>query len=135
MRKAVVGNRVALRQFAAGEFGVSLRAAPEQEECRLDAFALERIENAPGRTWLGSVVEGEHDLLCRQRECGREVLAANARGRRRVDLEHARGAECIGITGAGRRRGLCCRRRDRERKDHEKWPHRYLAWCAGHPLQ
>src|SRR5262245_52964917 len=68
-----------------------------------DARAHSRLSVSRTRAVVpgaGPVVEGEHDLLGREREGVMKVLAADARRRRGVDRQDARGAERFG--GAGR---------------------------------
>jgi hypothetical protein len=63
-----------------------------KEGC-LHAFVLERGQHAVGGAGRGPVVEGEHHLLRLKRQRLRKLLASDRRGLRRIDRQHACGAE------------------------------------------
>ena len=71
------------------------------EEDRLRAVRGKRREHRRGIFWPRSVVESEHHLALAQKVVGLEVLEAKTGTTRRVDLDHARDAKCVGITRAG----------------------------------
>jgi hypothetical protein len=122
----VVGNRVPLAQFAACQHRVRQRIAANKEERRARAFASERVEHARSGGGLGAIVEGEHDLLGRERQRLRKMLAANSRRRGRIHDENAGSAESIRIAGAGDYLAPHECRAQRKHRDRERASHRPL---------
>src|SRR5579871_337502 len=127
MREAVVRDGVSLGEFALRQRGRGGGIAAEQEERRVHAFVLERVEHLCGGARPRSVVEREYHLLRRERQRRGKLLAADARRRGRAHREHALGAERIGIarTGLGRHDpGECnarqCKENARQGKEEAK---------------
>ena len=102
MRERVVRDRMAVCEFAARKGGRGDRVASEQEEGRVDALALERIEHPRRGGWPRAIIECEHHLFGRQRERLWKMLAANPQSGCGIDREDALSPERVGISGARR---------------------------------
>ena len=101
MRISVMADRVALGQFAPGDFRMRFDISAEQEEGCLHAFSLQRIQHLRRGGRPGTVIEGEDQFFGRQRQSSGELLAADPRCARGIDVKHALGAERVGIARAG----------------------------------
>ena len=91
-----------------GAYGV----APYQKEGGARAFTLKRVKNERRRDCPRSVVESQNNLFRPERQRLRKRLAADLRGRRRVNAKNTRGAERVRSAvarhlGAGRRFNDC----------------------------
>src|SRR5712691_1023803 len=117
VREGVARDRVALGAFAPHERRSGLNVSADEEEGRLHAFALERVEHPIRGAGPRAVVEGEHDLFGRERQRGGKLLASDPRRCRGVDRQHAAGAERAGIARALRRERLRRDQRDQHKDD------------------
>src|SRR5262249_56329469 len=87
------------------------RVEADREEDRLGAMGGKSGQHRWGIFWPGIVVEGEYDLALTQEIVLLEVLKPELRAAGRVDLDHARNAQSVGISDAGRCRGRWARGR------------------------
>ena len=115
-----MADGVALGEHALGQRRMGDGVAAEHEEGRAHAFVLERGQHPVGGAGPGPVVEGQHHLLRRERQRHRELLAADRRRLRRIDGEHAFGAERRRIAGTVGGRGQGWRQRQQRKAKRQR---------------
>jgi len=71
------------------------------EECRLGTVVLQRLEHHRRVSRPGAVVEGQSDFLIAQEIILFEMLSSECRATCRIDLNHSRQPERVGIIARG----------------------------------
>jgi len=97
-----------------GELRIGAGLAADHEEDRLQAFVRQRLEHCVGVGRERSVVECQHHLAGRERQCHAVVVAADQRQGARVHRHHAADAHRIWV---GARCGVCAGAAEREGAD------------------
>jgi hypothetical protein len=87
----------------AQHIGMFQRHLPDDEERRLDAEAVEDVEDNGGAMRMRAVVEGEQHLFLGQRLDVRELQRAQMRGGGGIDHQLAPGQGQLGRAVRGRR--------------------------------
>ena len=108
VRPGVRTDGVAGRQHLTQDLRMIGGVLADREEHRLGAFVGERLQHRGRVARPRTVVEGQHDFLRLEEIELLEMLEAEARSARGVDLDHAGDAERVRI-GAGRLCGSCGR--------------------------
>ena len=104
MRPGVVGDRVALHHFAAGDLRQALGVAADLEECRANALIGKRAQDFRRRLGGGTVVEGEDDFMVGERDRSRVGFEADFESALSADLGDARRSKLVGPASLGARR-------------------------------
>ena len=119
MRPGVVGDRVALQHFAAGDLRQALGVAADLEECRANALIGERAQDFRRRLGGGAVVEGEDHLMVGERDRSRIGLEADLEAALSADLDDARRSKLVGPASLRARRA----RAENDRSQRSDNPH------------
>ena len=110
VRPSVGPDRHAGVDHLFGDFGMPRRVLADLEECRLQTFVGQRLEDGGRVRRPRTVVEGQNDLLVAEEVVLLEVLEAEARAAGGVDLDDARQTHAARFVAwrnvARRRRGL-----------------------------
>src|SRR3974377_265394 len=85
------------------QIGTPSRVFADLEECRLGAVVLQRLEHhrRVSRPW--AIVEGQSDFLIAQEIILFEMLGSKRGATRRIDLNHSRQPERVGIIARSNR--------------------------------
>ena len=92
----VVGDRVAVQHFAAGDLRQLFSVAADLEERRANALIGERVQDFRRGLGGGPVVESQDHLMVGERDRLRIGLQADLEAALRADLGDPRGAELLG---------------------------------------
>ena len=115
----VVGDRVALHHFAAGDLRQVLGIAPDVEERGAYALVGERLEDLRRRRLSGPVVESEDHLMVGEGDGSRIGLQPNLQAALCADRDDARGSKLLGPASLS----PCNPRAGEERRERDRNPH------------
>ena len=125
MGPCVVADAMAARGDLLDDGRICFGIPADQEKRRLHAFGGKGSQNFRCGGGKGAVIEGQHNLLVRQRQGLREALEADAGKRLRVHGHHAESPERVLARtlgeGGGRRHGGECHKPGLQH-DHDELP-------------